>query len=86
MTPDFFNGLFELGGAAFALLNVRRAHLDREVKGVSWVAVLFFAGWGYWNVYYYPTIEQPFSAACAVVLALVNSAWVIQLYCYDRRK
>lgn len=85
MAPDFYNGMFELGGAMFALLNVRQAHLDKQVKGVSWIAVLFFAAWGYWNVYYYPVIDQPYSAACAVVLALVNTVWMTQLFYYSRR-
>jgi hypothetical protein len=35
LLPDHINGLFELGGAAFLVLNIRRMHADRELKEVG---------------------------------------------------
>lgn len=86
MSPDFVNGLFELAGAMFTWANVIRVHKDKQVHGVSWIAVMFFTVWGYWNVYYYPVIGQPWSAACAIGLAVINTVWLTQLIYYDRRK
>ena len=86
MKQDIVNGIFELGGALVSSLHVRRIVVDKSVSGVSWIAVLFFTAWGYWNVYYYPAIEQPFSGSCAVVLAMMNTVYLAMLIRYDRRK
>ena len=84
VSPDLVNGLFEASGAAFVALIVRRIFADKRVAGVSPVAVLFFVVWGYWNLYYYPSLDQWYSAFAAGGVALTNTAWLAGLFYYGR--
>lgn len=74
---DVGNGLFEAIGAVCIWANVRRLWLDRVVRGVDWRVTVFFWGWGVWNLFYYPALDQWFSAVAGGVLALGNSVWVV---------
>lgn len=79
MNPDHMNALFEIAGGAFVMLNVRALWRDRRVRGVSWVCVAFFAGWGYWNLWYYPAIGQWASFTGAAGVAIANTIWLCLL-------
>jgi len=84
MSPDVINGLFETCGGLFCLLNVYRTRRDKAVKGVSVLATAFFASWGWWNLYYYPSLGQWMSFVGGVFLVLVNTVWVSQLIYYSK--
>lgn len=80
--PDLINGALEMCGAWFILLSVRRLHRDRLVRGVSWVGVCFFAFWGYWNLFYYPQLDQYFSFYGTIGMVIANTTWMCQLIYY----
>ena len=84
--PDIVNGLFELFGGLVIWLNVARLVKDKEVKGVSWVVMAFFAVWGYWNLYYYPHLGQMFSFVGGFFVVAANTAWVVLFLHYRRGK
>jgi len=88
MTYDSVNSMFELSGGFFIALHVLRLWRDKEVKGVSVIAVSFFSLWGYWNLIYYNGIGQLFSVFASLGTALVNTLWVgmIVYYTFIRRK
>ena len=73
---DLVNGLFELCGAFFVWLNVRKLHIDKQVRGVYWPVTAVFSVWGLWNLYYYPSLDQWFSFSAAIVLVSANIVWV----------
>jgi hypothetical protein len=73
MTPDVLNGIFELVGSLFILLNVKRVLRDKRVLGFDWRVMLFFTSWGFWNLYYYPHLDQWFSFVGGVSRAAVRS-------------
>lgn len=77
MTPDSINGLFELVGAGLVWLNVRRLINDGEVKGVCISIQGFFAAWSAWNLYYYPHLDQWWSAAGAAAMSMGNLTWFV---------
>ena len=77
--PDLINGSFEIGGFLVTCLSIKKLHHDRLVRGVSFWQVLFFASWGYWNLFYYPHLEQWASTTAAALLALANTVWGCQL-------
>lgn len=79
MTPDIVNGLFEFCGAAFIACSIRRVLIDRQVAGISWLTISFFAGWGLWNLFYYPHLDQWFSFAGGVALVAANAVYVALL-------
>jgi len=79
---DIVNGSFELFGAPFIFLSVIKLYKDKLVKGVSWVGVGFFASWGYWNLYFYPHLNQWASFFGGIAIVLCNTIWLIQLLYY----
>ena len=81
---DIINASFEFVGAFAVLLSVRKAYQDKQVHGVSWLHVAFFTAWGFWNIYYYPSLDQWWSFAAGVFLVVVNCIWVGQLIYYSR--
>jgi hypothetical protein len=85
MTPDFINGALELIGSFMLWANVLRLHRDKKTHGVTWYATGFFMGWGYWNLYYYPSLGQWWSFSGGVSLVLANTIWLGQMLYYRRR-
>lgn len=76
---DALNAIFELTGALFVWGNVVRLRRDREVRGVYWPTMGFFAAWGFWNLWYYPSLDQWFSFAAGLLLVAGNTAWVLMV-------
>lgn len=82
--PDLLNGSFELGGGVLLFLNCLRLQHDKIVKGVSVPVTAFFMLWGFWNLYYYPHLDQwlSFTGGCVIVTA--NTLWVLMALWYRR--
>lgn len=78
MTGDHINGAFEMVGALFTWRNAWQLHRDKEIRGVYWPITGFFAAWGVWNLWYYPSLAQWWSFSGGVLLVLGNAAWVAQ--------
>ena len=85
-TGDLINGFFELFGGVLLWKNVVQFHNDKEIKGVHLSPVMFFAAWGYWNLYYYPSLDQWFSFTAGINIVTANTVWVIQMLYYIRTK
>lgn len=83
---DAINGLYELFGGYFIFLHILKLLKDKEVKGVSWVAVMYFSSWGYWNLFYYPHLNQYMSFIGGIVIAITNTAWLYLIFYYRRRQ
>lgn len=73
---DYINAAFEAAAGVFVLNHCRVLLRDRETRGVSIVSTAFFMVWGFWNVFYYPTLQQPFSAAAGVFVAVANAIYI----------
>lgn len=82
MSPDMINGLFEFGGSLLLWRNVLQLYRDKMVRGLHWGSVAFFAGWGYWNLYYYPALDQWWSFTGGVSIVTANTVWLIQVWYY----
>lgn len=81
---DMTNGLFEALGAIAIFGHVRRVLKDKAVAGVSILSVVFFAAWGFWNLYYYPHLDQWLSFAGGVAIVLGNVCWITGMLYYTR--
>lgn len=84
MTPDLINGLFEFIGSIALWNNVRILYKDKCVRGVHWMATGFFMTWGYWNLFYYPHLDQWWSFSGGVSIVIANTVWLIQMMIYGR--
>ncbi len=83
---DKINGVFELLGGMFIWYNVLTLYRDKALKGVSVGTAMFFSTWGFWNLYYYPSVGCMFSFACGINIVITNSTWVVLALYYSRRK
>ena len=84
--PDFVNGAFETAGGFFICLSIRNLHRAKVVRGVSWVHVAFFSSWGYWNLFFYPHLDQWLSFWGGAFLVAANTAWLLQIAFYLHRE
>ena len=77
MSPgDLINGSFELIGGFMLIANCFRLYRDKMVKGINSWATAFFMLWGYWNIYYYPSLDQWLSFISGLVIVAANTAWL----------
>jgi len=83
---DNINGLYELLGGLFILMHCIRLYYDKKVRGVSIIAVMFFASWGVWNLYYYPFLGQWCSFLGGIILVLMNFLWISLMLYYIRKE
>lgn len=82
--PDYVNGAFEILGAVAILGHVRRVLKDKAVAGVSIMASVFFASWGFWNLYYYPHLGQWASFTGGVFIVVGNVSWIALMIYYTQ--
>lgn len=83
---DFFNGCFELLGAAFTILSVKALLSDKEIKGIHWGPIVFFTSWSVFNLAFYPLNGLWWSFAGGIALFIVNSIWLYLLWKYSRER
>ena len=83
--PDLINGALEASGGLFIALSVVKLHRAKVVSGVSAVHVGFFSTWGFWNLFYYPHLDQWLSFWGGFFLVAVNCVWLGQIFYYNRR-
>jgi hypothetical protein len=74
--PDYVNGAFELLGGFALWNNVGRIRKDKRVRGVNWQVTLFFTSWGFWNLFYYPSLAQWASFVGGLNIVAANAAWL----------
>lgn len=86
MIPDLINGIFEVCGAPFIMMSIIALNKDKKVRGVSWMHVSFFSAWGYWNLYYYPHLNQWASFYGGLFLVVTNTVWLGQIFYYLRKE
>ena len=82
LTPDIINGLFEGIGSVFMAANIVRILKDKKVAGFSWTASAFFGSWSLFNLFYYPHLDQFWSLAGAVCMAVSNTTYVVLVLYY----
>lgn len=86
MTGDAINGLFEAIGGCLVLNHCRVLYRDKEVKGVSLFSTAVFTSWGFWNLYFYPSLSQWFSFAGGLVIVAANALWLALMVHYSRAR
>ena len=82
---DTVNGSYEMIGGIFMLANCAKVYKDKQVKGISLASAAFFCSWGYWNIYYYPSLHQWMSTLGAILMTLFNTIWIAMAIYYTRR-
>lgn len=84
--PDFINGCLEGFGGLLIGWSIVRLYHDKIVRGVHPLPVTFFACWGFWNLFFYPHLDQRFSFAGGCVMVVFNTAWLLQMLYYKLKE
>lgn len=84
--PDMINGLFEFCGSIVLWRSVYVMYKDKGYLGIHWLTVGFFSIWGYWNMYYYPSLDQWLSFTGGLSITLANTIWLVQMLYYGRKE
>lgn len=74
---DIVNAVYEIGGTAATVVNIRTLLRDRIIRGMHWAATTFFFSWGVWNLYYYSHLDQFVSMLAASTLAVSNCVYLL---------
>jgi hypothetical protein len=82
---DLINGLFEGCSGLFCWINIYRLAKDKCLKGVSWIPLSFFTLWGFWNLYYYPSLHQILSFLGGLSIVFANVVWLTLFFYYKYR-
>jgi uncharacterized membrane protein YfcA len=80
---DFVNGSYETLGGLFVLLSILKLYKEKKVRGIHVLNVLFFATWGYWNLYYYRHLNQWISLIGGIGVTFTNTIWFSQIIYYS---
>jgi len=79
---DTINGIYEMTGSIAVAWNCVTTYRDKEIKGISLGSMIFFTSWGFWNLYYYPSLHQWISTLGAASMVLFNTIWLFQAIYY----
>jgi len=85
MNLDIINGLFESCGALMLSRSVWMTYKAKKTEGVSILAIIYFSSWGLFNLFYYPSLNQPFSFLGGCLCTLTNLIWCGQIFYYRRK-
>lgn len=77
---DTINCAFESLAGVFVFLSVWRVWKDKQVRGVSWIMILFMLTWSGWNLYYYPSLGQWNSFYGGLIIAFANFCWITSMW------
>ena len=86
MWQDNINGLFELFSSFFILLHCVKMYKDKKIKGVSLLAAVYFTSWRYWNLHYYPHLEQWWSFVGGAATTIAHTLWFSMIIYYTRKE
>lgn len=85
-TNDFFNGIFQIFGTLFICRDIQLLLKHKTIKGKGVGSNLFFAVWGFWNLYYYPSLDQWFSFFGGLCIVIANMVWFSIAIHYMRKE
>jgi len=84
--PDCINGAYEMMGGLFLAYNCFVLYKHKQVRGVSVAATIFFTTWSWWNLYYYPHLNQWMSFTGGYLIVITNSLWIAMMIHYIHRE
>lgn len=83
---DLTNSFFEIFGGFFILVSCFKLQKDKKVRGISWIHITYFTLWGFWNLAYYPHLEQWTSFVGGAFIVVANCFWLGLMIYYIRKE
>jgi len=86
MSADAVTAFFEFLGGLFVIGSIFRLLKDKMVRGVHWPQPVYFTAWGFWNLYYYPHLNQWISFWGGAFLVVANAVWLGMFWYYKNKE
>jgi hypothetical protein len=86
ISNDIINALFELTGGVLLFVNVWRLYRDKKIRGISILPVIVFTAWGFWNLYFYPSVGCVYSFLAGIIVVTANAIWLAQVFYYHAKR
>ena len=85
MNTDTINGLFEFIAAGFLIFNCFKIYKDKCIRGVCAFPFVIYTIWGFWNLFFYPSVGCWLSFFGGICVVCINSIYCLQLWHYRKR-
>ncbi len=82
---DLINGVFEFTGGLLLWMNCIKIVRDKMIRGVFIFPTVFFGLWGFWNLIYYPSLDQWMSFTGGAFVVTANTTWVVLALYYNNK-
>lgn len=83
---DVINAIFSFLSGIFLWYNCWKLYKDKQVCGVSISCQALFTLWGFWNLYYWPSLNQWVTWYASIFSTTANLVWVWMAIYYTRKK
>lgn len=82
---DIANAVFEGGMIWFVGRSAWKVtFVDKRIAGIYPSYLVWVVSWGFWNLYYYPSLAQSFSFVAGIGVVTMNIWYLIALLYYRR--
>jgi len=82
---NVITSVFPALSSVMIMLNLRRAFIDEEIKGISLYSLGFFTIYAGWMVFYFYHVDATYPMYTAIANFLANSAYGSAAIYYTRR-
>jgi len=76
MWADVINSVFEFVGTGAVALSAYTCFKNKSAAGVHWFSAIFFFIWGWWNLYYYSSLDQIASLTATILMIIVQAVYM----------
>ena len=84
---DVINSGFVFVAGFFYILNLYKLYVDKDVKGISKLSIVFFSCWNFWTLYFFLSSTDFFWTQLSYgFVTIVNSAYLVMLAKYTISK
>ena len=82
MTADLINSGFEFTGTVAVALSAYSCWKNKSAAGVHWFSAIFFFVWGWWNLYYYSSLDQTASFIAGLMMVVTQMVYMLLVIKY----
>lgn len=80
---DVINSSFVFVAGLFYILNFYKLYVDKDVKGISKLSIVFFSCWNFWTLYFFLSSTDFFWTQVSYgFVTILNAAYLILLAKY----
>jgi len=76
VNPDLINSVFEFVGTGAVAFSAYECYRNKSAAGAHWLSASFFFLWGWWNLFYYSSLDQTASLIATLLMIFVQMIYM----------